>query len=153
MGLLGFLIGKWSRRPGRGKLAYEIALEKLTASRSLMDGGNAQPFSLAVSEIVRAFIEQSLSVRAAHRTTSEFLHDLVKFQDSPLAAHRAMLSEFLEYCDLAKFARWSLTLPQMEAMLKSAAEFVATTGKSASMPAPLKSGAAPPPLPPAKVKA
>ena len=125
---LGF--GAWARlRRPRRKLPYELALEKLTASRPLMDVENAQHFCLAVSEIVRLFIEECLPVRAAHRTTNEFLHDLVNLPDSPLAAHRETLAEFLHHCDLAKFARWSLTMPEMEAMLASASAFVIAIGK------------------------
>jgi hypothetical protein len=122
--------GAWAffRRPRR-KLPYEIALEKLAATRPLMERESAQPFSLAVSEIVRLFIEECLPVRAAHRTTNEFLHDLVNLPDSPLAAHRETLANFLQHCDLAKFARWSLTVPQMEAMLASASAFVIAIGK------------------------
>jgi hypothetical protein len=126
----GLGLGAWTliRRPRR-KLPYEIALEKLAATRPLMARESAKPFSLAVSEIVRLFIEESLPVRAAHRTTNEFLHDLVNLPDSPLAAHRETLAEFLHHCDLAKFARWSLTLPQMEAMLASASAFVIAIGQ------------------------
>lgn len=108
---------------------YEIALEKLAATRPLMERETAEPFSLAVSEIVRLFIEECLPVRAAHRTTSEFLHDLVNLPDSPLTIHRDALADFLKHCDLAKFARWSLTIPQMEAMLTSASTFVVAIGK------------------------
>lgn len=140
---LGFGAWKFFRRPRR-KLPYEIALEKLAATRPLMEGESAQPFSLAVSEIVRLFIEECLPVRAAHRTTNEFLHDLVTLPDSPLAAHRDTLADFLQHCDLAKFARWSLSVPQMEAMLASASAFVIAIGKpksarkqtAASAPAP-----------------
>jgi hypothetical protein len=78
---------------------------------------------------VRLFIEECFPVRAAHRTTREFLHDLVNLPDSPLAAHRETLGEFLQHCDLAKFARWSLTVPEMEAMLASASAFVVAIGK------------------------
>jgi len=126
----GIGVGAWAffRRPRR-KLPYEIALEKLAATRPLMERESAQPFSLAVSEIVRLFIEECLPVRAAHRTTNEFLHDLVNLPDSPLATHRETLADFLQHCDLAKFARWSLTVPQMEAMLASASAFVIAIGK------------------------
>lgn len=129
----GLGAGTWFflRRPRR-KLPYEIALEKLAATRPLMEREDAQPFSLAVSEIVRLFIEECLPVRAAHRTTNEFLHDLVERPASPLAAHREPLAEFLQHCDLAKFARWSLSLPQMEAMLTSASSFVVAIGKPES---------------------
>lgn len=119
------------RRPRR-KLPYELALEKLEATRPFMQLPNAQPFSRAVSEIVRLFVEECFPVRAAHRTTNEFLHDLVNLPDSPLAAHRETLADFLEHCDLAKFARWSLTAPQMESMLGSASAFVIAVGKPKS---------------------
>jgi hypothetical protein len=111
------------------RVPYEIALESLAKTRGLMQPENAQRFSLAVSEIVRLFIEECLPVRAAHRTTHEFLRDLVNFPNSPLAAHRETLRDFLHHCDLAKFARWSLTVPRMEAMLESANAFVIDIGK------------------------
>lgn len=140
LGALAFGCGFWalSRRPRR-KLPYEIALGKLEATRALMHEGNAEPFSLAVSEVVRLFIEESMPVRAAHRTTNEFLHDLVHLPESPMEAHREFLGQFLGHCDLAKFARWSLTVPQMETMLASAGLFVTAIGK----PAPGKSRPAP----------
>jgi hypothetical protein len=139
LAVVGLGIGAWMffRRPRR-KLPYEIALEKLAATRPLMEEANAQPFSLAVSEIVRLFIEECLPVRAAHRTTNEFLHDLVNLPDSPLAVHREMLAGFLQHCDLAKFARWWLNVPEMEAMLASASAFVIAIGK----PKPAKKQAA-----------
>lgn len=139
---LGFGLRAFLRRPRR-KLPYEIALEKLEATRPLMQNESAEPFSLAVSEIVRLFIEECLPVRAAHRTTNEFLHDLVNLPDSPLVAHREPLAQFLEHCDLAKFARWSLTATQMEAMLASARDFVIAIGKPqpSKKPAPTNSPA------------
>jgi hypothetical protein len=133
IGAVALGYGAWAffRRPRR-KLPYEIALEKLEATRPLMKSGEAQPFSLAVSEIVRLFIEECLPVRAAHRTTTEFLRDLVEQPDSPLAAHRDELAGFLYHCDLAKFARWALTVREMEAMLSSASVFVIAIGKPKS---------------------
>jgi hypothetical protein len=131
----GLGCGAWMlRRRPRRKLPYEIALENLAKTRGLMQPENAQRFSLAVSEIVRLFIEECLPVRAAHRTTHEFLRDLVNFPDSPLAAHRETLRDFLHHCDLAKFARWSLTVPRMEAMLESANAFVIDIGKPKATP-------------------
>ena len=117
----------WRRQ--KRKLAYEIALERLENARPLMRETNAEPFSLAVSEIVRCFIEEVLPVRAAHRTTDEFLRDLTSLSYLPLAQHRDSLANFLRHCDLAKFARWSLTVSQMEAMLESAKAFVIDLGQ------------------------
>jgi hypothetical protein len=141
---LGYGVWMLRRRPRR-KLPYEIALENLAKTRGLMQPENAQRFSLAVSEIVRLFIEECLPVRAAHRTTHEFLRDLVNFPNSPLSAHRETLRDFLHHCDLAKFARWSLTVPRMEAMLDSANAFVIDIGKpKAASKQPLGAVSAPP---------
>jgi hypothetical protein len=115
-------------RRRRRKLAYEIALDRLENTRQLMCEFYAEPFCQAVSDIVREFIEEVLPARAMHRTTNEFLHD-ISLSDLQLAPHRDTLANFLRHCDLAKFARWSLTVPQMEAMLSSAKDFVIDVGK------------------------
>jgi Domain of unknown function (DUF4381) len=137
--IIGVSAAAWRlRRRQQRKLAYEIALERLEKTRPLMRESNAEPFSLAVSEIVRRFIEEVLPVRAAHRTTDEFLRDLTGLSYLPLAQHRDSLADFLRHCDLAKFARWSLTVSQMEAMLESAKAFVIDLGqpKPAKTPTP-----------------
>jgi hypothetical protein len=123
--------GVWRLLRGqlRVKLPYEVALEKLLAAREFLSPEQAHTFSDLVSEIVRSFIEQTFPVPAAHRTTEEFLYDLVANADSPLAEHRGTLAEFLGHCDLAKFAKWQLSVPQMEAMLQSARDFILATGQ------------------------
>jgi hypothetical protein len=126
---VGAGVWKLRRRRQQRKLAYEIALERLENTRPLMRESNAEPFSLAVSEIVRQFVEEVLPVRAAHRTTDEFLRDLTSLSYLPLVQHRDSLADFLRHCDLAKFARWSLTVSQMDAMLESARAFVVDLGQ------------------------
>jgi hypothetical protein len=128
LGLAGVSAAAWKLlRRQRRKLPYEIALERLENTRPLMREFDAEPFCLTVSHVVREFIEDVLLVHAMYRTTNEFLHD-VGLSDL-LVPHRDTLGNFLEHCDLAKFARWSLTVPQMEAMLSSAKELVIDLGK------------------------
>jgi hypothetical protein len=119
-------------RRKRCKLAYEIALERLENTRPLMREFHAEPFCQAVSDVVREFIEEVRPVRAMHRTTNEFLRDLAKLPYLQLDPHHDTLTNFLQHCDLAKFARWSLTVPQMEVMLSSAKDFVIDVGKPKS---------------------
>ncbi len=123
--------GGWRLLRGklRVKLPYEVALERLLAARQFLSPEQARAFSDLVSEVVRSFIEQTFPVPAAHRTTEEFLSDLVAHTDSPLAEHRGTLDDFLGHCDLAKFARWQLSVPQMEAMLQSARDFILAAGQ------------------------
>jgi hypothetical protein len=144
---LGYAAWRGRHRLGmRVKLPYEIALERLEAARRLMQPEHAREFSIAVSVVIREYIEKCFPVRAAHRTTEEFLHDLATRPDSPLVAHQSTLAEFLRHCDLAKFARWVLSVPQMEALLQSASAFIVATGKPVPDNSPTHSiGTAPPP--------
>jgi hypothetical protein len=109
-------------------------LQKLEATRALMEAGDARAFSAAVSDVVRTYIEVRFEVKATQRTTAEFLRDCLAQVGSALQAHEPALGEFLKFCDLAKFARWSLDGRQMQGMLDSARHFVETT--AAPLPAP-----------------
>jgi hypothetical protein len=148
LAVFGYGAWKWRHRLGlRVRLPYEIALEQLEKARRLMQPEQARAFSIAVSEIVRDYIEKSFPVPAAHRTTEEFLRDLATRPDSPLAAHQPVLADFLRHCDLAKFARWVLSVPQMEAMLQSAGTFIVATGKPVADHSPTQSVGTIPPSP------
>ena len=116
-------------------LPYEIALARLEKARALMTVPTAREFSIEVSEIVRSYIEARFHVRAAHQTTEEFLHNLLEPSDALLTGHRELLGDFLHHCDLAKFARWVLSLEEMEEMYGSARTFVSETGKPVDKPA------------------
>jgi Domain of unknown function (DUF4381) len=135
-------IWRWLRRRRRPRvlLPFEIALQRLEAMRALMQPADAREFSIAVSDVVRRYIEERFSVTATHRTTEEFLHDLLESSHAPLARHRALLSEFLQACDLVKFAGMSLTLQDMESLHHSARAFVLETAKPEE---PIASGAPP----------
>jgi hypothetical protein len=115
------------RRRGRAPLPFEIALQRLEGARALMRPPSAREFSIAVSDIVRSYIERCFDLTATHRTTEEFLRDLLDLPDSPLARHRGLLAEFLEQCDLVKFGDMSLTLQNMESLHRSACDFVRAT--------------------------
>ena len=143
-----FGVRQWRRnkRAEHLKLPYEIALEKLEATRRLLHPEQARAFSLAVSEVTREYVEQHFGVRARHHTTWEFLQDSATRADSPLASQRPLLGEFLYHCDLAKFARWILAAPEMEAMLASACRFVRETSQPPPHSAPDASEASGPGL-------
>ena len=129
LALCGYGAWRWRRRrrSPRVLLPFEAALQRLEEIRALMQPENAREFSIAVSDIVRGYIEQGFQVTATHRTTEEFLRDLLESPDAALARHRALLSEFLHQCDLVKFAGMSLTLQNMDSLYHSACEFVRAT--------------------------
>jgi hypothetical protein len=117
------------RRQPRVLLPFEQALQSLDAIRPLMQPASAREFSIAVSDIVRGYIEQRFDVTATHRTTEEFLRDLLETAKPSLARHRGLLAEFLQQCDLVKFGGMSLSMQSIESLHASARGFVLETAK------------------------
>ena len=120
----------WYRRrhrPSRALEYFEIALQRLEELRVLMRPPTVREFSSAISDTVRRYIEAGFKVTATHQTTEEFLHDILRSPNTPLAPHRLLLAEFLRQCDLAKFAGMSLTTHTMEELHRSARTFIVTT--------------------------
>jgi len=116
-----------SRVKTKAKLPFEIALERLEAARELMTPDTVREYAFTVSEIIRVYIEQSFGEKAARRTTEEFLSDLLQQTGTPLAQHRALLEDFLNHCDLMKYARWGASVREMESMQESARVFILDT--------------------------
>jgi len=102
---------------------------RLEEIRALMLPARARDFGIAVSDIVRTYIEQRFHVIAAQRTTEEFLQDLLRSTNASLARHRPLLSEFLQQCDIVKFAGLSLAPQSMESLRQSALVFVRETAE------------------------
>ena len=94
-----------------------------------MHPASVKEFSVAISEVVRQYIEAAFQVTATHRTTEEFLHDLLSSSNAALAAHRGLLADFLQHCDMAKFAGVGLSMQIMESLHRSARSFVIETAK------------------------
>jgi hypothetical protein len=122
---------RWRRRGQRppSLSPIELALQRLETLRALMLPSSAAEFSVAVSDIVRSYIEQRFGVVATRLTTEEFLRDLLESSHASLARHRALLGKFLHLCDFVKFGGLSLTLQNMESLRQSARSFVLATAQ------------------------
>jgi hypothetical protein len=120
----------------------EIALQRLDEARRLMDPDQAREYCFAVSKIIRSYLEDQCHLHAPRLTTEEFLRELVEGSDTIAAPHRALLSDFLQHCDLAKFAGWRYSLPALAEMHGSAVDFVI---QSSVAPAKVAITLAPPP--------
>lgn len=132
----------WWRRRQRRRAArklelFEIALQRLDAARALMHPSSVKEYSVAISDVVRQYIEAGMQVTATHRTTEEFLHDLLSSSNAALAAHRGLLADFLSQCDMAKFAGVALSMQIMESLHRSARSFVIETAKPVPAAAPV----------------
>jgi H+/gluconate symporter-like permease len=126
----GYAAWRWARRRStKAQQRFEIALQQLEEIRALMQPSSVREFSIAISDIVRRYIEDEFKVTATHRTTEEFLHDLLESSNASLAAHRNLLAQFLNQCDLAKFAGVGLSMRIMETLHQSARSFVIESSK------------------------
>lgn len=85
-----------------------------------------KPFSIAVSGAIRGYLEERFNFHAPDRTTEEFLHEL-QGTDLLLAEQKQSLCEFLENCDLIKFARYEPTETELRALHAAALRLVNET--------------------------
>lgn len=123
--LLYFLLRPRRRLSARS--AYELALEKLEAARALLREESAMPYAVMVSETVRVYLGQRFHAPSPRRTTEEFLRQMEADRATPLAEHRELLRDFLQSCDLVKFARYQPTLGELEHVQQRASDFVHAT--------------------------
>jgi hypothetical protein len=133
LGVAAALAWKWFRRGKfRAPLPHELALQELERARLLMNSDYAREYCFAVSQIIRRYLEVQFRVRASRLTTEEFLHELLEARETMLTSHCTLLSDFLRHCDLAKFAGWRCSLPDLEALHASAITFVQQTAFGAA---------------------
>ncbi len=121
-------IVRWRRRAVPADLQALLALD---AARERIERGDAHGFSTQVSGAVRRYVEVAFALHAPRLTTDELLATLMT-DHSPVAGQRDALARFLTFCDLAKYARWSLSRADMTGMLDSAEAFVRVTSGGAS---------------------
>jgi hypothetical protein len=111
--LAGLGVGAWAffgRSTARQilrvfKPAHELAYARLRAliEARLVETGRVKEFYQAISDILRHYIEDRFALRAPEQTTDEFLKAMAQTKDLS-STDKASLGEFLQHCDLVKFA-------------------------------------------------
>lgn len=114
-----------------GPSPVELALERLNRLRDKIHQLEAEAFIVEVSDIVRNYIQDALSIPARGQTSEEFLHGLEFRKDLPPCIPENMPA-FLEACDMVKFARQSLQQGQREQLLETAGTVISTTNQALS---------------------
>jgi len=110
------------------KPAHEIALEKLTQleKENLLIKGLLKLFYEKISGILRHYIEDRFELNAPERTTEEFLAEL-KYSAALSEEDKKLLTQFLQQCDLVKFAKHHPAQQQVESMFTIVRDFVEKT--------------------------
>lgn len=104
--------------------AHIRAKQKLQAALALI--GQPKPFCILVSDTLRQYLEERFEFRAPERTTEEFLHEL-RSTDRLTRDQKDSLGDFLQRCDLVKFARFEPNEPELRDLHGAALRLVEET--------------------------
>ena len=110
----------------------EIAFKELDTllAEDLLARGKVKLFHLRISDILRSYIENRFGLKAPERTTEEFLSELtqdVQIQKALLGDHKRLLGEFLNQCDLVKFAKHEPSIEESGKTVIICREFIEAT--------------------------
>jgi len=122
------------RARARRRSAYEIARGELDGllygpRPSPDDPGAVDRFYVALSGIVRRYLEGRFGLHSPEQTTQEFLQDLSRSPDLH-RDHQDLLREFLEGADLVKFAHQLPDESGMNSSVGLAQRFLEETGEA-----------------------
>jgi hypothetical protein len=123
LGLVVWLIAKRRNLTVPPKLPRQIALEELERIGRDIERMSPYQFNIRVSDILRKYVTQQYGLPATRQTSIEFLTALAKA--SPFSTEeQTLLEDFLNRCDLIKFARYEATTSDSHLLLGEAVRFV-----------------------------
>ena len=104
--------------------AHIRAKQKLREALALI--AQPKPFCILVSDTLRLYLEERFEFRAPERTTEEFLYEL-QGTDRLTRDQKESLGDFLQRCDLVKFAKYEPHEAELRALHDSALRLVDET--------------------------
>ena len=110
------------------KPAHQVAYEALAALRAkdLPGQGKVKQYYIELSSIARHYLENRFGIRAPEMTTEEFLSTL-RVSEDLRGAHKNLLKEFLNHCDIVKFAGYGPRREEIEESFGAAKALVDET--------------------------
>jgi hypothetical protein len=126
LSLLGLVVWWFAKRRKPElppKAPREIALGELEQIRPEIERMSPYQFSIRVSDILRRYVTQQYGLPAMRQTSIEFLTAAAK-APSFSADDKSLLEDFLNRCDLIKFAKYEATTSDSDLLLEEAIRFV-----------------------------
>lgn len=107
--------------------AEEIAREGLRAlaEMRLIEKGLVKEYYIRLSDIIRAYVENRYRIFAMDRTTWELFQEMKANRIERLHVDR--INDFLEECDMVKFAKYTPSQKEIEEVYKKAEEIIDIT--------------------------
>lgn len=123
VGLTIWLVKWWRRRPAKILTPRERAIEQLAWIENQIETLPPYQFSIRVSDILRRYVTEQYQLPVTRQTSVEFLNTLTAI--SPFSAdEQTLLGDFLNRCDLIKFARYDATTADSRLLIEEANRFV-----------------------------
>lgn len=127
--ILSFLLYKNNKKksstltPETPITPYESALKGLESIRLILAPGRDKEIATALCSIIRRYLEQDFQLSFPEKTTEEFLHTM---NNNATLNYNALmeLTQFLKFCDLAKFAKQNFTSSEQEKIYDLAESFL-----------------------------
>jgi len=106
--------------------AHEVAIAELKKiGETLLANNQIREFYFQLSEIMRQYFSRRYQINALEATTGELIQDL---QDQPVPSQsRALIPDFLNGCDLVKFAKYVPQGNETETLYQMAFQIVDNT--------------------------
>lgn len=123
LGLIAWALVSKLRKPKPQQTPRARALDLLQRARREIGALTPYQFSIRVSDILRRYVTEQYQLPVTRQTSVEFLEALAKA--SPFSEDdRSLLTDFLNRCDLIKFARYDATTADSALLLDEATRFV-----------------------------
>jgi hypothetical protein len=123
VGLIVWWVRRRWQRPQPQLSPRERTLELLDRISREIDTLPPYQFSIRVSDILRRYVTEQYDLPVTRQTSVEFLNALA--QASPFSEdEKSLLEDFLNRCDLIKFARYDATQEDSRLLLEEATRFV-----------------------------
>jgi len=121
-GLTYWLVKRWRSRPVVVPTPRQRALDLLARAETEIEKLTPYQFSIRVSDILRRYVTEQYELPVTRQTSVEFLNALAA--TSFTGDEQTLLTDFLNRCDLIKFARYDATREDSRLLLDEAERFV-----------------------------
>ena len=107
---------------------HEIACELLErlSKEDLIAKGLVREYYYRITNILRHYIEDRFGLLAPERTTEEFLTEMAHTNQLD-ATHKILIREFLERCDMVKYAKYGPSKSEIKETYDAAKRFIDET--------------------------
>ena len=123
IGFVTWLVFRLQQRPIAVPTVRDRALAQLECAGGEIEKLTPYQFSIRVSDILRGYVTEQFQLPVTRQTSVEFLNAIAAGSlFSP--DEKALLEEFLNRCDLIKFARFEATTNDSRLLLEEATRFV-----------------------------